>query len=74
MSVNWDVTEVVMGPREVPGHDIKAIKEWATPKNMTKLRSFLRLANYYRRFVEGYSKRIVALTELLKKRQKWNWM
>ncbi|OMO75693.1 reverse transcriptase [Corchorus capsularis] len=52
---------------------VKAIEEWPTPKNVSELRSFLGLANYYRRFVEGYSKRIVVLTELLKKGQGWNW-
>ncbi|XP_060959088.1 uncharacterized protein LOC133030373 [Cannabis sativa] len=32
--------------------------EWTTPANVWKrLRSFLGLANYYRRFVEGYSKK-----------------
>lgn len=36
---------------------VKAIQEWKAPTNVSELRSFLELANYYRRFVEGYSRR-----------------
>ncbi|KAJ7970764.1 Ty3/gypsy retrotransposon protein [Quillaja saponaria] len=52
---------------------MKAIKEWKTPTSVTELRSFLGLANYYRRFVEGYSRRAAPLTELLKKGTVWHW-
>lgn len=31
------------------------------------------LANYYRRFIQGYSKKVAALTDLLKKDRKWVW-
>ena len=50
---------------------VKAIREWATPKNISELRSFLGLVNYYRRFVEGYSRKVTALIDLLKKGEKW---
>ncbi|TYK22097.1 reverse transcriptase [Cucumis melo var. makuwa] len=52
---------------------IAAIRDWAMPKSVSELRSFLRLANYYRRFVEGFSKRASPLIELLKKEVHWNW-
>ncbi|KAJ7942702.1 Transposon Ty3-G Gag-Pol polyprotein [Quillaja saponaria] len=52
---------------------VKAIKEWKTPTSVTELHSFLGLANYYRRFVEGYSRRAVPLIELLKKGTVWHW-
>ncbi|KAA0060640.1 uncharacterized protein E6C27_scaffold22G005260 [Cucumis melo var. makuwa] len=52
---------------------IAAIRDWAMPKSVSELRSFLGLANYYRRFVEGFSKRVSPLTELLKKDVHWNW-
>ncbi|KAG7599389.1 Zinc finger CCHC-type [Arabidopsis suecica] len=34
---------------------IQAIKEWPRPRNATKIRSFLGLAEYYRRFVKGFA-------------------
>ena len=37
------------------------------------MRSFLGLANYYRKFIKGYSKKVNSLTDLLKKDQKWCW-
>ena len=52
---------------------IKAIMEWPAPKKVAELRSFLGLANYYRKFIKGYSKKVSALTDLLKKEQKWIW-
>nr|GEV42727.1 putative reverse transcriptase domain-containing protein [Tanacetum cinerariifolium] len=35
---------------------IESIKDWASPKSPTEIRQFLRLAGYYRRFIEGFSK------------------
>ncbi|KAL5579059.1 hypothetical protein UlMin_011501 [Ulmus minor] len=40
---------------------VKAIQEWKTPANVRELRSFLGLANYYRRFVDEYSKTVAPL-------------
>ncbi|KAA0063712.1 uncharacterized protein E6C27_scaffold329G002350 [Cucumis melo var. makuwa] len=53
---------------------IATIRDWAMPKSVSELRSFLGQANYYRRFVEGFSKRASPLTELLKKYVHWNWV
>ncbi|GKD31907.1 putative reverse transcriptase domain-containing protein [Tanacetum coccineum] len=34
---------------------IESIKDWSSPKTPTKIRQFLALASYYRRFIEGFS-------------------
>ena len=34
---------------------IEVVVEWKPPRNVTEVRSFLRLAVYYRRFVKGFS-------------------
>ncbi|XP_034674441.1 uncharacterized protein LOC117905666 [Vitis riparia] len=52
---------------------VQAIMEWSVPTKVTKLRSFLGLANYYRRFIKGYSNRVSPLTDLLKKDNSWDW-
>lgn len=46
---------------------IEAITTWPQPKTITELRSFLGLANFYRRFVRGFSKITASLNDLLKK-------
>ncbi|XP_070010240.1 uncharacterized protein [Nicotiana sylvestris] len=43
---------------------IAAVKNWPRPTTPTEIRSFLRLAGYYRRFVEGFSTLASPLTKL----------
>ena len=53
---------------------VRAIVDWPSPlKNITDVRSFLGLAGYYRRFVQGFSKLASPLTELLKKEKMFEW-
>jgi hypothetical protein len=52
---------------------VKAIMEWPTPTNVMKVCSFMGLAGYYRRFVEGFSKIENPITELQKKNKKFVW-
>ena len=40
---------------------------------MTKIRSFLGLACYYRKFIKGFSKIALPLTKLTKKGVKFEW-
>ena len=49
------------------------IMEWSAPKNVSKVRSFMGLAGYYRRFIEGFSKIENMITELQKKNKKFVW-
>ena len=50
-----------------------AIADWPRPKDAHQLRSFLGLATYFRRFVQGYSKLVSPLTDLLKGDAPWVW-
>ncbi|GJS47727.1 putative reverse transcriptase domain-containing protein [Tanacetum coccineum] len=52
---------------------IGSIKDWATPKSATEIRQFLRLAGYYRRFIEGFSKIAKSMTKLTQKNVKFDW-
>ncbi|KAA3487114.1 Retrotransposable element Tf2 [Gossypium australe] len=47
---------------------IEAVLEWKPPKSVAEIRSFLGMAGYYRRFVEGFSLIATPLTKLLQKR------
>ncbi|GJV35828.1 hypothetical protein Tco_1408305 [Tanacetum coccineum] len=46
---------------------IESIKDWASPKTPTKIRQFLGLAGYYRRFIEGFTKIAKSMTKLTQK-------
>ncbi|GJV72546.1 hypothetical protein Tco_1492541 [Tanacetum coccineum] len=48
-------------------------KEWESPKTATKIRQFLGLAGYYRRFIEGFSKIAKPMTKLTQKKVKLDW-
>nr|GEU41249.1 putative reverse transcriptase domain-containing protein [Tanacetum cinerariifolium] len=52
---------------------IGSIKDWASPKTLTKIRQFLRLAGYYHRFIEGFSKIAKSMTKLTQKNVKFDW-
>ena len=52
---------------------IEAVSKWLAPTNVTKIRSFLGLAGYYQRFVEGFSSLPAPLTALTKKGKKYEW-
>ena len=64
---------ISMSQIRMDGAKVAAIRDWPAPTKVTKLRSFLGLANYYRRFIMGYSKIASSLTDLLKKERKWEW-
>ncbi|KAL5543374.1 hypothetical protein UlMin_007158 [Ulmus minor] len=52
---------------------VEAVSKWAAPTSVTEIRSFLGLAGYYRRFVEGFSKIAAPLTALTRKGKKYEW-
>ncbi|GJW69593.1 retrotransposon protein, putative, ty3-gypsy subclass [Tanacetum coccineum] len=50
---------------------VEAITKWPRPTTMTKVRSFLGLAGYYRRLVDGFSLLALPLTKLMRKGEKF---
>lgn len=52
---------------------IDAIVNCTPPKNVSELKSFLGMVNYYRCFVPNTSSVLSALNNLLKKGIKWDW-
>ena len=60
------------GIREDP-RKIEVIIEWKPQRNVMEVRSFLRLAGYYRKFVKGFSMTATSMTRLLKKNVKFEW-
>jgi hypothetical protein len=49
------------------------VLSWNAPTSVSDIRSFLRLASNYQRFIEGFSKITKSMTELLKKDKKLKW-
>jgi len=76
----WKVREVeflgvVIGPEGIKMEKEKVIGvlEWPTPKCVKDVQKFLGLANYYRRFIEGFATVARPLHDLVKKDKKWDW-
>ncbi|CAL2272042.1 unnamed protein product [Prunus armeniaca] len=60
---------IYVDPRKV-----EAVVNWVQPTSVIEVRSFLGLAGYYRRFVEGFSSIAASLTRLTRKNVKFEWM
>jgi hypothetical protein len=52
---------------------VKTILEWKPPRNVKDVQVFLGFANFYRKFIKGYSKITEPLTRLLRKDTKFEW-
>ncbi|GJW15521.1 putative reverse transcriptase domain-containing protein [Tanacetum coccineum] len=52
---------------------IEAVKNWTSPTTPTEVRQLLGLADYYRRFIEGFSKIAKPLTKLTQKNKNYIW-
>ena len=44
---------------------VEEVLEWKSPTNVKEIRSFLGMARYYRRFIEGFSRIAGPMTKLL---------
>jgi hypothetical protein len=60
--------EVAVDPSKV-----EAVLNWERPRSVTKVRSFLGLAGYYRRFILGFSDIALPLTRLTRKGASFDW-
>ena len=58
---------------EMSDEKVESVKNWETPENVKDIQSFLGFANFYRRFIEGYSKLTRPMTDLTKKSEKFVW-
>ena len=77
----WKVREVeflgiVIGPERIKMEKgkVKGVLKWLMPKCVKDVQKFLGLANYYRRFIEGFVTVARPLHDLVKKDKKWKWM
>ena len=52
---------------------VNAVRQWPAPRNVKDLQTFLGFANFYRRFIAGYSRVCRPLTELTSKNTPWDW-
>jgi hypothetical protein len=52
---------------------VTTIVDWMIPSTVLEVRSFLGLASYYRRFIEGFSKIAKPMTSLLEKGKEFKW-
>jgi hypothetical protein len=59
---------ISVGPSKV-----EEVIDWKLPTSVHQIRSFLRLAGYYRRFIPNFSRIAKPMTELLKKDVKFKW-
>jgi len=78
----WKATEVeflgyIIGRDGIRmGEDkVEPVLDWKTPESITQVQSFLGFANFYRRFIQNYSRVARPLTELTKKEvgKEWAW-
>ena len=66
---------VVVGKEQVQIEEdkVKAVKKWKTMTKVKEVESFLRFANFYRRFIKNFSHTAKPLNKL-KEKKKWIWM
>lgn len=59
---------VVVDPKK-----ITTVTDWPRPKNSTEVHSFLGLARFYRKFVEGFASMTKPLMQLMCKKENFEW-
>jgi hypothetical protein len=64
---------ILKGDISVDPSKVEDVLSWNAPTSVDDIQSFLGLAGYYRRFIEGFSKISKPMTELLEKDKKFEW-
>jgi hypothetical protein len=64
---------ILKGGIVVDPSKVQDVLSWKTPTSVNDIRSFLGLARYYQRFIEGFLKINKPMTELLKKDKQLEW-
>ena len=64
---------ITMDGIQMDDEKVKAIKEWPEPRNLKEVQAFLGFANFYQRFIQGYSQICTPLTKMTKKEQPFYW-
>ena len=52
---------------------IEVLRDWKCPTNIHELRSFLGLANFYKKFVRGFSEITHSLHQIIKAKRAFKW-
>jgi hypothetical protein len=52
---------------------VRTVVEWQTPRSVRDVQCFLGFANFYRKFIQDYSKIVLPLTQLTRKGQPFIW-
>jgi hypothetical protein len=58
---------------KVDPQKVEVVKNWPTPQKVTDVRRFLGLANYFRKFIQGFSSLAAPLTKLSSSKSAWTW-
>jgi hypothetical protein len=58
---------------DVDPKKVTTILDWKAPKDVRGIKSFIGMASYYRRFIEGFSKTARPMTTLLAKKVEFKW-
>jgi hypothetical protein len=64
---------ILEGGISVDPSKIKDVLSWNAPMSVFNIHTFLGLAGYYRRFIEGFFKITKPMTKLLGKDKKFKW-
>ena len=69
------VATTVIGPEgiKMEKEKVKGVLEWLIPKWVKDVQKFLGLANYYHRFIQGFTLIARPLHDMVKKDRKWEW-